>query len=271
MAKENLYLVKMGGSSITDTTKEKVAKREVIARLLTEINNAKKNSNAKIIIGHGAGCFGHNQAKRYNVSSGLKDNESVKGATLTREAVQELNKIVVDAGIELGLPVLGFSPSGFAVCKSKKIVDGMTSPLSHSIGNGFLPIVHGDVMTDLDQGASIASTEEVFRFVSSQMKPDKIVLGTDTDGVFDSNPQTNPNAKLIEFIDGKNIAYAMECAGGATKTDVTGGMHSKLAILYDMVKSTGATGYIVNCSKPGVVEAVLSGREKDVKCTVVKP
>jgi isopentenyl phosphate kinase len=265
----DLYFIKLGGSVITDTEKPKTPKREEIARLLNEILSAQAENSFTVVIGHGSGSFGHSVAKQYRVQEGLCHGESKKGAAETRQVARELNSILIETGLHYGMPLMAFSPSSFAVAKGRRLVQGTSKHIDHAISQGFIPVVYGDVVTDLDQGVSIASTEEAFRFLTQEIKPTKIVLGTDVDGVFDSDPTKNPGARLIKEVNGKNIETVLSGAAGAHKIDVTGGMKTKLSILYEMVKATGATGYILNASKPGTVKKVLAGKENEVLCTRV--
>ncbi|MDE1804220.1 MAG: isopentenyl phosphate kinase family protein [Candidatus Micrarchaeota archaeon] len=262
-----IYMVKIGGSMITDTSKESVAKRAQIDRLLGEIVEARAGGEFGLILGHGAGSFGHVAAKKYRISEGIVDDQSMKGFAITHMAMRELNRVVVDSAIRMGLDPCPFEALSFGYAKGGRIAQGNIESIREAIDRGFMPIVHGDGVLDSERGVAIASTEEVFRFIASGIKPKKIILGTDMDGVFDSDPRLNPNARLLERIDSGNINTALEGAGGAMKVDVTGGMKTKLGMLHSMVKQTGAEGYIANAGTPGTIRDLLLS--KDVRCTRV--
>lgn len=76
-----------------------------------------------------------------------------------------------------------------------------------------------------------------------------------------ADPKLHSDAKLIERIDGNNIENALAGAGGSTKTDVTGGMESKLEYLRGISKDTGAICQIVNIAEPGRLYSAVSGAE----------
>lgn len=267
MQKE-LYLVKIGGSIITDVKKEAVPRVEQIERLLKEIKQAKEEKGFDIILGHGAGSYGHTSAKRYMIHEGLNDPEGRKGTSLTHQAMLDLNKIVAEKAIELGMCPYHFPPSSFAHSENRKIVGGDVESIKIALEKGFMPIVHGDGMMDIAQGVSIASTEEVFRFLSTKLKVSLILLGTDTDGVYDKDPMLNKDAVLIKEINSKNIKEIVMNTGGARKVDVTGGMKTKISLLYEAIKSNNSIGYIANAGKAGVVKSILSS--KPTRCTTVK-
>ncbi|MDE1850254.1 MAG: isopentenyl phosphate kinase family protein [Candidatus Micrarchaeota archaeon] len=263
-----LYMVKIGGSIITDTKKPSTARSDQIERLIAEIARAKKKKNFSLILGHGGGSFGHIAAKQYRINEGLVTEESRRGAIIVHSAMQQLNSIVLKAASEAGLDPYPFSPSSFAHSNDGKIDGGSVDAIRYALERGFSPVVHGDLTFDSAKGVSIASTEEVFRFITTSIKPNKVVLGADMDGVYDSDPNSNPSAKLVSLIDSSNISSMIEGAGGAKKVDVTGGMKTKLSILYEIIKNTGATGYIANAGKEGVIERILLG--EGANCTTVR-
>jgi len=267
----DLYMVKIGGGSITYQSKPRAAKREAIARILSEIYEAKQKKDFDVIIGHGSGSFGHVAAMKYKTHEGLVNEKSRLGAIITKVVASELSFIVIDValGLGMGIPIYPFFPSSFAVAHEKKLRDGFTDHIKVAMENGFIPLVHGDVVVDSKQGISIASTEEVLRFISTRLPPKKIVLATDVDGIYDKDPHVHRDAKLIEKVTSSNIDSVLTGAGGAKKVDVTGGMKTKVAILYDIAKSSNCNGYIANATKPGVIKKVLMGEK--VTCTTIKP
>lgn len=222
-----------------------------------------------LIIGHGSGSFAHVPAHKYKVHQGIINSKSLIGASITQDAAARLNRIVVSVLIKQGINAVSFPPSGGAVAASGKIEEWNLNPLEHALRNGFVPVTYGDVLVDTKQGVSIASTEEVFSFMASRLHPDRIMLATDVDGVFDKNPKVYRDSKLIESISGRNIKRFLSYAGKSQKIDVTGGMSGKLLLLYEAVKRSGATGYIVNGNRKGAIRNLLLG--KKVLCTKVLP
>lgn len=261
-------MIKIGGSVITDKSKPLTPDKKTINRLLKEISQAKKEKGFDIIIGHGAGSFGHPEAKKYSTALGLINKKSRTGAGFVHQAARDLNKLIINMGNTIGIPLFPFSASSFAVAKSKRLTSGYLNGIDSALKNGFIPVVHGDVVMDQKQGVSIASTEEIFRFLCLKFKPSKVIMGTDVDGVFDKNPFMFKDAKLIPVINKDNIQKVLKQSQKAHTTDVTGGMRTKVTLLYEIVKKTGATGYIVNATKPESVAKVLKGEK--VRCTVIK-
>ena len=76
----DLIIIKIGGSVITDKNKEFTTRPDNIRKIAREIKQAiDSNPNLKIILGHGAGSFGHVLAKKYQTNEGIINKESWKG------------------------------------------------------------------------------------------------------------------------------------------------------------------------------------------------
>lgn len=265
-----LYFIKIGGSIITDTGRSGVAKRPEMRRLFKEVLQASRKSRFRLLIGHGSGSFAHIPAKRYRVNEGLVHDFSTRGATVTHLVAERLNTIFVNEGVRCGLPMFPFSPSSFGLWNGNQSARGNVECIREALRWNLMPVTYGDVVMDRSGGVSIASTERVFDFLAGKLKPDRIILATDVDGVFDKDPRTHDDAKLIRRIDRSNIGAALSLAGGSHKVDVTGGMNSKLAALYRMVCTTRGQGIITNGLRNGSVRDALLGRGHD-RATVVKP
>ena len=269
MAKK-LYMVKLGGGIISDISVASKPLVDEIRRVLSEIKAAKDEGGFDLIIGHGSGSFGHRPAHDYRVNEGLVGPESKKGSAITQQVAQELDRIIISEAINAGLEPFQFSPSSFVIADGGKPTEGITAHIRHAIDRGFVPVVYGDVVMDRKLGVSIASTEKVFGFLAGQMGVDMFVLATDVDGVFDKDPRTNPDAKLVRLIDGSNIDSILEHAEtNKMKVDVTGGMRTKVMGMHEMVSIRGAEGIIINGKVPGRIRDALLGR--DVPGTIVRP
>src|SRR5205823_6527022 len=134
-------------------------------------------------LGHGSGSFGHYAAVQSGFGSG-----GVRGFPETAAAAARLNRIVVDACLEAGLPVAGFPPSASAVCADGALIDLAVFPIEIALRTLLVPVVFGDVAFDRTRGESIASTEMVFAYLARRLQPARIVLAGQVGGVFTADP-----------------------------------------------------------------------------------
>ncbi len=250
------YLIKIGGSVITDITMQKAAKPETIIKIFNELKPHLKN--VRMVVGHGSGSFAHVPAHKYKVNQGISVS-STEGASITQDAAAQLHRIVIGCAVSTGVNPLSFAPSSGALSNDGKIAVWDLSPMIKALELGFLPITYGDVVLDKSKGFSIASTEEVFRHIAKTIKPKKIIIGTDVGGIFDSDPKVNKDAKLIKEVNPENVNEILNYAGSSTKIDVTGGMKTKLEYLYNMSKQTGAVCQIVDLTITGNLKKVILG------------
>jgi len=158
-----------------------------------------------------------------------------------------LNGLVMDAMILHEIPSLSIAPSGCIVtenCRIKSFDDTVLKALSKM---AYTPVMYGDVVFDDKQGFTVLSGDQLVAYLALKYKATKIVVGVDTDGVFDSDPKTNPNAKPFKSLSLKELKELQPKFGKAQGTDVTGGMAGKIAELIPAVEAgvhvtvTGAT------------------------------
>jgi glutamate 5-kinase len=86
-----------------------------------------------------------------------------------------------------------------------------------------------------------------------------LVILTDIDGLYNANPQSNPDAKLIPLV--KTVTRELEQAAGGSGSSVgTGGMITKLTAAKKAAKS-GAATLIVNGTAPNILTAAVHGEQ----------
>ena len=254
-----LVLVKLGGSVITDKAKPFSERRDVIARLAAEIHSSRIKTGSRLIVGHGGGSYPHVPAEKFRTHLGLVDENSRMGAALVQDAASRLNRIVVDALLKAGEPAVSVQPSSAAVAKDSKIVFWNLEALKLMLETGLVPVPYGDVGIDLSKGFCILSTEEVFRYLAVRLNPRRVIIGSDVDGVYDTDPRKKEGAKKIPLITLENAAEVLPSLGGATTVDVTGGMRSKILTLLELVREMDVECEVLNLLVPGNLEEALNG------------
>ena len=258
-----LILLKLGGSTITDKTRPFTARVDVIDRLASEIKTAfdEREGDLQLIIGHGAGSFGHPVAEKYQTHQGAVGVDSWLGFAEVAAAVAELNHLVVGALRRCGVPAIRFQPSASTRTRGKQLMYFETHPIKEALNHGLTPVIYGDVSVDANQGMSIVSTETLFDNLARELSPSRIILAGRVDGVYTADPETTPNAELIEDIDRTNWEHVETVLGGSHGTDVTGGMFTKVRDMYRLTLAMPPMqAAIISAEEPGNVEAVLKGQ-----------
>lgn len=258
-----LILLKLGGSVITDKTRPFTARLDVIERLAGEIKNAlaDRGDDLRLIIGHGAGSFGHTAAAKYQTHKGAITADSWLGFAEVAAAAAELNTIVMKALRQAGVPAIRFQPSASTRTRGEQLMYFETHPLKEVLKHGLTPVIYGDVSVDANQGMSIVSTEKLFDNLARELSPQRIILAGQVDGVYDKDPFKYPEAELIDSIDRSNWAEVETVLGGSHGVDVTGGMFTKVREMYRLTLAMPPMqAMIISADEPGHVEAVLKGQ-----------
>lgn len=208
---------------------------------------------------HGGGSFPHTPAKEYRVHEGSIGGD-FKGFVLVHQAAQALNKIICDEFIGAGLHVLPIQASGGVIAKRSRIVRWSVGIFKQALKHNLLPVTYGDVALDLAQGCSIISGEEIIRYLSGKLEVDRVILGSDVEGIYTQDPKKSPNGQKISLVTPRNVHEVLGVAEGSTGIDVTGGMGLKVRALLAIVKSDHRVECeIVNVMRPRVLESLLRG------------
>ncbi len=254
-----LVFVKLGGSVITDKTQPEMDRPEVISRLANEVARALANRpDLRLVLGHGSGSFGHVVAQHYGTRQGVRGAAQWQGFAEVALVASLLNRIVTEEFLEAGVPVWSLQPSAMAWCRAGELISLPTRPVEHALSAGLVPLLYGDVALDEVQGGTIISTEQIFAYLARQLRPAQIVLVGAVDGVYDRDPLRDPSASPIAEISAANWETIRGSLGGSHATDVTGGMHSKVAEMMSLVQEVpGLTVHLVSGERRSALETAL--------------
>ena len=249
-----MFIVKLGGSVITDKTKERTFKPKVMDQLASEI----KKSDKQMIIVHGAGSFGHILAKKYKLNEGYKNYDQVKGFSLTHEMVQNLNSLVLKSLQKNDIPAVSISPHSIVKLDDHKLEKIDLKVFEEYLEKQFIPVTFGDVVLDKKLGFSICSGDLLVMALSEYFKPEKVIFAMDEDGLYTSNPKIDKKAKLIKKSSLKELEKLSTSLD--KHADVTGGMGGKLNTIKNISK-LGIDTVLLNGNKPNRLYEVLVGKE----------
>jgi isopentenyl phosphate kinase len=254
----SLVFLKVGGSLITDKQRPRAPRPEVLERLAGEIGRALKNRpQMRLVLGNGAGSFGHVTAKKYGTRQGVHSVQEWQGFAEIWHEAAALNTMVTDALQAAGLPAIALHPCAAVIAEDGKVLTWDLAPIRHALSAGLLPVIHGDVIFDTRRGGTILSTEDLFDYLAIHLRPDKILLAGLEQGVWADYPACT---RLIHTITPTNIQGYLGALGGSNATDVTGGMASKVLQSLELVRAIPDLQILVFSGEtPGAVEQALEG------------
>jgi isopentenyl phosphate kinase len=255
-----LLFLKLGGSLITDKTRPQALRSDVLERLAGEIAEAfAARPDLRLLLGHGSGSFGHVTARQHGTRAGVRTAEQWRGFAETGRVAAELNRLVVDALAAAGLPALRIQPSASARCRNGELLSLAERPIVEALEHGLLPVVHGDVAFDEARGGTIISTEEIFAWLARRLRPARIILAGEVDGVLTADPATGIAGEVIPLITPENLAAVESALGGSRGVDVTGGMVAKVREMLALAQRIEGLReiHIISGLRPGLVRDAL--------------
>lgn len=109
-----------------------------------------------------------------------------------------------------------------------------------------------------DMQVCFSDNDKLSALVASELEADLLVILSDIDGLFDSNPKTHADAKIIPVVE-KVTKEILDYGEGATAGG-RGGMKTKLEAAR-LVTRSGGTVLIVNGKTPSVITQIFSENE----------
>jgi len=227
-----MFLIKLGGSVVTDKGKKYAFKKDVMDRLSSEIKKADK----EIMLVHGAGSFGHVLAKEYNLNQGYKNDTQLQGFSDTHAMVQQLNSLILTSLHEQKISAVSIPPHAILQLDDHKPSKMDYNIFKEYLNKKFTPVTFGDVALDKTLGFSICSGDLLMQMLAEYFKPEKVLFVLDEDGIFTSNPKTDKNAEFIEKATIHDLQNLSTTAND--HADVTKGMQGKI----ETIKSISRLG-----------------------------
>lgn len=256
-----VVFLKLGGSLITDKRVAETARPDVIAQMAATIAAVRARQPAmQLVVGHGSGSFGHVFGQRYGTRRGATTPAEWYGFAATGDAAARLNRIVTAALLAAEVPAWSIQPGVALRCADGRVVAGPEETVAVALARGVVPVVYGDVALDSVRGCTIASTEEIFERLADFLRPARIVLAGEVDGIFTADPFVDPAAQRIARITPADFDAIAGGLGGSHGVDVTGGMRAKVEQALAMVRSHPGLEIVVCSGLDGAsLAAALAG------------
>ncbi|OPY53382.1 MAG: Isopentenyl phosphate kinase [Methanosaeta sp. PtaU1.Bin112] len=236
-------VLKIGGSILTDKSRELQPRPDEIRRVAQEIAAHPDD----VVLVHGAGSFGHIPAKKY----GLPQEFNREGLRVTHRSVAQLCEMVIEALSHAGVEGLPVHPLSCLCLRDGRIENFFMEPIEEMLKDGIMPVLHGDVAMDATGKAAIVSGDQLVSYIARYLKADVVAIGSNVDGVLFSG-------RPLPRITRKELSQVQSAIGGSDEVDVTGGMRGKLLELLDLA-DLGIDSMIFNAGIKGNIARALKG------------
>lgn len=209
-------ILKIGGSVLTADGEETVA--DGFEDAVATVAEAHRGD---LILVHGAGSFGHPHADRHGVdeSSGTRDGSA---AHAIHEAVERLNHRIVEALNSSGANALPVHPMSCGWRDGELFLE--TGAIEALRREGFTPVLHGDLVATVGEGATVVSGDEIAVELGARFG-ERVGMCTEPGGVL--NADGNRIERVTSLEDVPDLS-------DSDKPDVTGGIRGKVECLLSL-------------------------------------
>ena len=240
-------ILKLGGSVITDKHSPETVDDASLKGVLDAVETAYKNHDGELqlVIVHGGGSFGHVHAAEHGVSTTSGTSEAAAAAAI-HGSMKQLNGVVLDGLQDRGIDALPVHPMSAAARDERGELSLPATVTACLLAEGFVPVLHGDVITHAGEGLTVLSGDEIVTSLADSLGASRVGLCSTVPGVLDET-----DAVIDEITDFGDVAAVL---GDSDATDVSGGMAGKVHELLAL----GAPAHIFG---PDAAGAFLAGGE----------
>ena len=260
--KKECTVIKVGTSTLTyDNGKINYRRIEKLCKVLSDL----QNSGEEIIL-VSSGAIGVGMGK-----AGLekRPTENKKKQALAAIGQCELMFIYNKLFGEYNHSVAQILLTRYAVETEQKR-QNVINTINELLNMNIIPIINENDTVAIDEldGNKIGDNDMLSAIVAGLIHADRLIILTDIDGLYDSNPRTNPNAKKIDVVE--NISKDIfDMAAGSGSNRGTGGMITKLQAA-DYATKRGTDVYVINGSIPDNIYQILDGNNTGTLFTAKK-
>ena len=241
-------VVKVGSSTLTHSSGRLNLRRiESLVKTLSDLKNAGKEI---ILVSSGAVSAGVAKAGLGHRPESLEEKQAMASIGQS-ELMKIYDRFFSDYGHKVG-----------QILMTRDVVDNpirrtaAENTFNTLLRMGCVPIVNENDAVSTDELVKFGGNDILSAHVASLCRADLLINLSDIDGLYDSDPRKNPDARLVERVD--DIDAILSYAGGAGTERGTGGMEAKLTAA-KMVTENGIPMFIMNGSEPEILYRLLDG------------
>lgn len=250
----NRIVVKVGSSTLTHNNGNiNLTRIEKLTRVLSDLMNSGKEV---VLVSSGAVAVGVNKLKLKEKPKSIKEKQAV-AAVGQCELMHIYSKFFGEYSHIVGQVLLTRD-----VVEDDHIRENVVNTFETLIENKIIPIVNENDTVSIDEIENIVrfgDNDNLSAIVSNLISADLLIILSDIDGFYDSDPRKNPDSKLIRVVE--DITPELEaCAGGAGSNLGTGGMATKLTAA-KRATNAGCNMVLANGENPSILLDITSGKD----------
>lgn len=248
-------IVKLGGSAITDKSKECTPNLSVLGRAVEDL----ADYPGPLVVLHGGGSYAHPIVTRAGLDKGYRGRDQMRSISETEFFLDQLTRIVGVSLMRRGRDFVCFRPMSLMILNKGRITQALIHPIMKAMELGLTPVIHGDLVFDKTNGVSVVSADRIASFLAPRLQVGRVIFGCDVDGVFNENPKVSRTAVLIERVNKGDVKSLLGKWKEDKRSDATGGMLGKVRECIQLARG-GRESCILNLTKAGILADALFRR-----------
>ena len=252
--KANRIVVKVGTSTLTyENGNINLTRIEKLTRTLSDVMNSGKEV---ILVTSGAIGVGVSKLKLKEKPKTIREKQAVASVGQC-ELMHIYSKFFGEYSNTVGQVLLTRD-----VIEDDHVRNNVCNTFETLIENKIVPIVNENDTVSIDEIENIVrfgDNDNLSAIVAQLVSADLLIILSDIDGFYDSDPRKNPDSQLIKTVE--EITPELEaCAGGAGSSLGTGGMATKLTAA-KRATSARCNMVLANGDNPSILMDITSGKE----------
>ncbi|MFD1018975.1 glutamate 5-kinase [Thalassobacillus hwangdonensis] len=255
--KAKRIVIKIGSSSLTSMQGE--ISRRKLEKIVDEVVRLKDDGHEVLLVSSGAVAAGYRKLGCWTRPNELPEKQAAAsiGQGLLIESYSDLFLSHGYIGSQILITRNDFS--------DENRYNNARNTINVLLERGIIPIINENDTITIDR-LKFGDNDTLSAKVAGLVDADQLIILSDIDGLYDSDPRKNPDAQLLETVD--EITEDIEAAAGDPGSAVgTGGMKSKI----DAFKITMASGIDAFLGKAATENIVYDAVYGDATGTYFSP
>jgi len=250
LGKVRRIVIKVGSSILASV--ERGLQREVFSHLAKEISELKRQGYEIILVSSGAIAAGMEKLGYKSRPQSITQKQAT--AAVGQSQLMNIYEDYFSRHQEMVAQILLTHDD---LSHRRRFLNARNTLLT-LLELGIIPIINENDTVVVDE-IKFGDNDKLSALVTNLIEADLLIILTDIDGLCDSDPRMDPNAKCIPLVE--DIDMDMEWIIGGTQGEWrVGGMVSKIQAAQKVSRS-GVPTLIARGTKEGVLHQILKGKE----------
>jgi len=267
MSNQKPIVIKIGTSSLTSRKPGEDINLEILNSIAALIKDLHEQGQQVVVVSSGAMGLGISRLGADFIAQKYTNGDSYQ-LTSYKQALTAIGQVELMNAYENIFRHYGFH-AGQVLVTHKGLSD---EERKEQIQNTIARLFEMNVVPVINENDTVASVEIEFgdndrlsAMIASAIGAERLFILTDTDGLCDKDPHSNPDAKVIHEIN-EITDEIREIAGDSSTQAGMGGMKSKV-MAAEICMTAGLKMTIINMNKINEIPAICSGRENKIGTT----